>query len=158
MEEYLEAVDGLHARCIDSIHQLVDSWRRDFDNGTWLLSSQGKLADRGRSSIEACRTLALLSRINLNSWEWTGIQTIMVGCYTQCMWYSVNAVLGANWWSSHGEIERDDLILCSGMIFEWWTRKREMGDHDENYVEHTSRYEKSGAWLDWLGRKDLVSV
>jgi len=39
-----------------------------------------------------------------------------------------------------------------------WMRKREMGDEDENDVEDTSRYEKSGvqdASLDW---EDLVLV
>jgi hypothetical protein len=30
------------------------------------------------------------------------------------------------------------------MLLEMWTRKREMGDEDENDVEDTSRYEKSG--------------
>ena len=30
------------------------------------------------------------------------------------------------------------------MMVELWTRKREMGDQDENDVEDMSRYEKSG--------------
>jgi hypothetical protein len=30
------------------------------------------------------------------------------------------------------------------MIVELWTRKREMGDEDENDMEITSGYEKSG--------------
>jgi hypothetical protein len=30
------------------------------------------------------------------------------------------------------------------MMVEMWTRKREMGDEDENDMENTSRYEKSG--------------
>jgi len=30
------------------------------------------------------------------------------------------------------------------MMLELWTRKREMGDEDENNVEDRSRYEKSG--------------
>jgi hypothetical protein len=29
--------------------------------------------------------------------------------------------------------------LCSAMMVELWTRKREMGDEDENEVEDTSR-------------------
>jgi len=45
------------------------------------------------------------------------------------------------------EIERDDLTLCSAMMVELWTRKREMGDEDENDVEDTSGYEKSGVRL-----------
>jgi len=30
------------------------------------------------------------------------------------------------------------------MMFKVWTRKREMGDEDENDVEDTSRYENAG--------------
>jgi len=30
------------------------------------------------------------------------------------------------------------------MMVELWTRKREMGDEDENDMENTSGYEKSG--------------
>jgi len=45
----------------------------------------------------------------------------MGGCCTRCMLYSV---------STHDhdreEIERDDLTLCSAMMVELWTRKREM--------------------------------
>jgi len=33
------------------------------------------------------------------------------------------------------------------MMVELWTRKREMGDEDENDMENTSGYEKSGAPL-----------
>jgi len=33
------------------------------------------------------------------------------------------------------------------MMVELWTRKREMGDEDENVVEDTSGYEKSGVRL-----------
>ena len=59
------------------------------------------------------------------------------------MLYSVYALLGANSRSWHGEIERDDLTLCSAMMVELWTRKREMGDEDENDMENTRGYEKS---------------
>ena len=74
------------------------------------------------------------------------------------MLYSVYAVLGVNSWWCHGEIARDDLTLCSGMMVEMWMRTREMGDEDENYLEDTSGYERSGVWLPWLGWEDLVSV
>jgi hypothetical protein len=33
------------------------------------------------------------------------------------------------------------------MMFELWTRKREVWDEDENDVEDTSGYEKSGVQL-----------
>jgi len=44
------------------------------------------------------------------------------------------------------------------MMVELWTRKREMGDEDDNDIEDTSGYEKSGVRLAWLGLEDLVSV
>jgi len=44
------------------------------------------------------------------------------------------------------------------MMVELWTRKKEMGDKEENDMEDTSRYEKSGVRLAWLGFDDLVSV
>jgi len=44
------------------------------------------------------------------------------------------------------------------MMEELWTRKRKMGDEDENNMEDTSSYEKSGVRLAWLGLEDLVSV
>jgi hypothetical protein len=44
----------------------------------------------------------------------------------------------------HGEIERNDIIMCFAMMVELWMRKREMGDEDENDVEDTSCYMKSG--------------
>jgi hypothetical protein len=40
-------------------------------------------------------------------------------------------------------IERDDLTLCSVMLVGLWTRRREMGDEDENEVEDPSGYEQS---------------
>ena len=52
----------------------------------------------------------------------------------------------------------DDLTLCSAMMVELWTRKREMGDEDENNVEDTSGSEISAVQLARLGREDLVSV
>ena len=42
------------------------------------------------------------------------------------------------------------------MMVELWTRIREMGDEDENAMEDTSGYQKSGEWLARLGLKDLV--
>jgi len=74
------------------------------------------------------------------------------------MLYSVYAVLGVNSWSCHGEIERDDLTLCSAMMVELWMRKRKMGDEVENDMEDTSGYEKSGVRLAWLGWEDHLSV
>jgi len=44
------------------------------------------------------------------------------------------------------------------MMVELWTRKREMGDKDENDMEDTSGYENSGVRLAWLGLEDRTSV
>jgi len=44
------------------------------------------------------------------------------------------------------------------MMVQLWTRKREMGDEDENDMEITTGYKKSGVRLAWLGLEDLVSV
>ena len=43
------------------------------------------------------------------------------------------------------------------MMVELWTRKREMGDEDENDMEDTSGYEKSGVRLARWCWEDLVS-
>jgi len=44
------------------------------------------------------------------------------------------------------------------MMVELWTRKREMGDEDENNMEDMSGYEHSGVRIAWLGLEHLVSV
>jgi len=44
------------------------------------------------------------------------------------------------------------------MMVELWTRKREMGDEDENDMEDMSGYEKSGVQLACLGLDHLVLV
>jgi len=44
------------------------------------------------------------------------------------------------------------------MMIGFWTRKREMGDKDENNMEDTSSYEKSGVQHTWLRLEDHVLV
>jgi len=44
------------------------------------------------------------------------------------------------------------------MMIELWTRNREIGDEDENNMEDTSGYAKSGVRLARLGWEDLISV
>jgi hypothetical protein len=44
------------------------------------------------------------------------------------------------------------------MMVELWTRKREMGDEDENDMEDMSSYETSGVRLASLGLEHLISV
>jgi len=61
-------------------------------------------------------------------WEW---ETVDLGM----MQYSVYAVVSVNSWSWHEEIARDDLTLCSEVMVELRTRKREMradgGNHHQ---------------------------
>jgi len=103
---------------------------------------------KGWHTIFECYTQCMLYSVN----------AVLGVCCTRCMLYSVYAVLGVNSWSCHGEIERDDLTLCSAMIVEMWMRKREMCDEDENDVEDTSGYDKFGVRLAWLDWEDLISV
>jgi hypothetical protein len=44
------------------------------------------------------------------------------------------------------------------MMVELGTRRREMGDEDENDIEAMSGPENSGVRHAWLGKEDLVSV
>jgi hypothetical protein len=44
------------------------------------------------------------------------------------------------------------------MIVELWTRKKEVGDEDENDMEDTSGYDKSAVRLTYLGLEELVMV
>jgi len=44
------------------------------------------------------------------------------------------------------------------MMVELWTRKREMGNEDDNDMQDTSGYDKSGVRLAWVGLEDLVLV
>jgi len=74
------------------------------------------------------------------------------------MLYSMYAVLSVNSRSWHREIQRDDLTLSSAMMVELWMTIREMGEEDENDMEDTSGYEKSGLLLAWLGSEDVILV
>jgi hypothetical protein len=71
------------------------------------------------------------------------------------MIYSEYAVLSVSLESWHGEIEKDDLSLCSAMLVQLCMRKRAMGDEDENDLEYLSQNEKSGydmpdlIWKTW---------
>jgi hypothetical protein len=59
------------------------------------------------------------------------------------MLYSEYTVLNVNSSLWHGEIERDNLNMCSTMMIELWTRKKEIGDEVENDVQDMGGYEKS---------------
>jgi len=56
-------------------------------------------------------------------------------CCTCCMLYLVYAVVGVNSWSWHGEIESNDLTLCSYVMVELRTWKREMSGYGGNHHE-----------------------
>jgi len=80
-------------------------------------------------------------------------------CCTQCMLHSVYAALGVNSWWWHGEIERDDLTLCScneGRVVD--EKERDGGWRSERYggYERTWRIRGMG-WL--IGfRRPRISV
>jgi len=54
-------------------------------------------------------------------------------CCMPCLLYSVYAVHSVNSWSWHGEIQRDDLTLCSAIMVELRMRKRDGGCSWEQY-------------------------
>jgi hypothetical protein len=60
------------------------------------------------------------------------------------MLHLVYAVLGVISQSWDGEIESDHSALCPGMMVVWWRRNKEMGQKDENDMEDTSGYVRSG--------------
>jgi len=66
--------------------------------------------------------------------------------------------LGVNAGSWHGGIQRDDITLCSVMMEEFWMKKKETVHEEENNMQDTSGYGKSGVRLARLGFKDLISV
>jgi len=86
------------------------------------------------------------------------VYAVLSVCCTRCTLNSVYAVLGVNSLSGHGEIEKEDSTLCSAVMVELWTRKRAMGEEDENDVEGTRVYEKSGVRHAQLGWDEHVSV
>jgi len=129
-------------------------WQGDL---TFDLSSHGELADGSRLCREARRTLMVHSGLNSKSWEWredkqSWVDAVPGVCCTRCMLYSVYAGLGVNSWSWHGEIERDDWTLCSAMMVELWTRKREMGMKMRTMCRIRADMRNQGYHLpDWVG-------
>ena len=141
----LQEVDGRRAGCWDSFHQLVNlqPWECDMWLYLWAVMESWLMAvDRAGRQAGSWRYIQGSTRNHENEGKKNNLRWIL---------YSAYAVLGVNSWSWHGEIERDNLTLCSAMMMELWTKKREMGDDDENDVEDTSRYEISGVQLAWLG-------
>jgi len=69
--------------------------------------------------------------------DWPGAGQWICGWYsTRWMQCSVCAALGDNSWSWQAELERDDLTLCSVVMVELKTTKREMrGDEGNHYVK-----------------------
>jgi hypothetical protein len=65
---------------------------------------------RQLSTNMVCREMrAWLVVGNSGSWD----DAVRSGCSTECMLYSVYAVLGVNCSSWHGEIGRDNITSCS---------------------------------------------
>jgi len=57
---------------------------------------------------------------------------------------SMYAVHSENSWSSHSEIELDDIALCSAMMMELWTRQRDEGCRWECYGGYKRIWEICG--------------
>jgi len=62
----------------------------------------------------------------------------------RCMLYSVYALHSVNSWSWHGEIQRDDLTLCSVIMVQLWMRKRDGGWRWEWYGGYQQIWEIRG--------------
>jgi len=73
------------------------------------------------------------------------VDVVNGGWCTQCMLNSVHAVLSVNSWSSHGEIVKDDLILCSVMIVEWRMKMSAGGWRYEWYGGYKQIWEIRGS-------------
>jgi len=95
---YLEAVDGLCARCSASIHQLFNLQPLHCGMVTIPVSTYVQLTDSGETDRVVHRELVLHSVVNSWSWEWSTDKypsadaVLRVYC-TWCILYSVNAVL-----------------------------------------------------------------
>ena len=111
------------------------------------LSCHGELADESRWCRELCQKFDVTFWGQLQIMRMKGSQTILGECCTWCMLHLENAALTVNSSSWHGKIESDDITSCSVMIVQLWMRKRAMADKDENDIENTSEYEKSGVQL-----------
>jgi len=97
-------------RLYSSVSELetVGMWRGDciFEAAmeNWLLT-----VDWWGGSLEAEATFrGELGMVRMKGW-----QTIFGVCHTRCMLYLVYAALSVNSWWWHGEIQRDDLTVCS---------------------------------------------
>jgi len=76
------------------------------------------------------------------------VYAVLGVCCTQCMLYSVYAILSVYSWLWHGEIERDNSNMCSAMMVELWTRKRDGGWRWEQFGGYEWIWEIKGTtWL-----------
>jgi len=55
------------------------------------------------------------------------MDAVLGACWTWCILYLLYAILSVNCWSCHGEIDKDDVTLCSAMMIERWTKERDQG-------------------------------
>jgi hypothetical protein len=86
------------------------------------------------------------------------VYAVLGECSTRYTLYSVYALLTVNSWWWHRKIGRNDLTLGPGMMVEWWTRRWEMRDQDENEMEDTRGYQISVVRRSWLGWIHFISV
>ena len=91
--------------------------------------------------------------MGIKGWQTIQVCTALSVCCIRCM-----LQLGDNSWSWHQEIQSDDSTLSSAMIVALWMWERAQGEEDHNDMQDTSRYEKSGICLGWLGWEELGLV
>jgi len=103
----LEAVDGRCTGCWDSIHRLVNSKLWECDKVTLPLKLFWRTGLWRWICTEVRWKLKLRSGVNLNHENEGTTENL------RCMLYSEYAALGINSWSWHGQIQWDDLTLCS---------------------------------------------
>jgi len=122
METWLMAVAhvGRHAR----------SW-------TYIQGSTCNQQNEGKSNDLRCMLYSVYAVLSVccTRCMLCSVYAALGVCCTRHILYWVYALVGVNLWLWHGEIERDDLTLCSAMILELWMRRREKGDEDKHDVE-----------------------
>jgi len=100
LEQYLEAVNGRHARCWHCIDQFVYLQLWECDVVTLNSSSPGEQPRGGQFRREPCQKLKLHWGVNFQSWQWmedsqSWVDAVVHGvCCTQWMLYLVKAVVG----------------------------------------------------------------
>ena len=106
---------------------------------------------------------------NVESWEQqhpprdeklagSGRLSLLGWCCTLGMLYRVCAVLCVNSWLWHGEMDRDDLTLCSQVMVELSTRKRERSQEMGEIIMRNWDWREFCVQVDWPSPRQQVHV